>query len=394
MHCATSGPQLEPVRPARNQSLPVWPRPAAALVLLFVFQPLCAFANTGTPMLWASVAHLALGNVLLGCLEGALLAKWFGVPYGRAIRIMILANYLSAWVGFPFMQWLHDQMAALQIAREFFVLQLLLAYGLTLVLEWPFVAWIVRGIPNAGKVSVKGSLGVQTLTYLLLFCVYAPLSNISLLTRWRPVSPDRLPLPSDLAVFYIAKEDGRVRLMGANPAEDVDVGPQQLRLADGASLELAESPTDTNTWALMSGKSVVLDRLISRTALDPYQAAFTRRSFVAVGPSVYRVGQATNSAWRPGWMAWPEVGAWFQRDKERISLGWGTPLGGWSVWRVIAMPGDLYLVVLGDQICLANLAQREITVLRYGPDALAFLRDQIEWAEIGVEASSRTDPVR
>ncbi len=182
--------------------------------------------------------------------------------------------------------------------------------------------------------------------------------------------------------------------MGANPAEDIDVGPKQLRLADGASLELAESPTDSNTWALMAGKSVVLDRLVSRTALDPIQASSTRRSFVGVGSLVYRVGQAINSAWQPGWMAWPEVGAWIQRDKERVPLGWGTPLGGWYVQRLMALPGDLYLVVLGDQICVANLAQREITMLRYGWDALAFLRDQIEWAEIGVEAAFPPHPAR
>src|SRR6478672_6937275 len=58
-----------------------------------------ASANVGTPLMWATMGHLFLGNALIGLLEGLLLGRLFKVPVRSAILTMIAANYLSAWVG-------------------------------------------------------------------------------------------------------------------------------------------------------------------------------------------------------------------------------------------------------------------------------------------------------
>src|SRR5262245_1918972 len=65
--------------------------------------PAVALANVGTPLMWASAAHMVLGNACIGILEGALLSWFFKVNAYRAIAVMIVANYVSAWIGWAFL---------------------------------------------------------------------------------------------------------------------------------------------------------------------------------------------------------------------------------------------------------------------------------------------------
>lgn len=361
-----------------------------------LFFSFTASANAGTPLLWVSLFHLALGNFFLGLLEGALIAKFFHIPTGRTIRWMILANYLSAFAALVGMDRFHDRWAQLETARGFFVLEVVLAYVMTLLLEWPFVLWAFRGTPAWLSKSLRASLAVQTISYVLLFGVYAPFSNISLLTQWRVVSPDRLAVPEDVAIFYIAKADGGVYRMGKEPAEDVKIGGSPGKLDESAWLELGDSTTDSNAWALLgvnwANQTVILDRLLPRPAFDSFQAAATRQRFFGTHKHGYHVGKAAEDPWELIWFSWPEVGVRWQRRNERVRLGWGTPLGGWMVRRVIGLPEDHFLIVLGDQICLAGLSKREITVLRRGWDALAFLKEQLDKSTLPTPEPPAAEP--
>src|SRR5262245_548328 len=69
-----------------------------AIIGLLSF-PSNASANAGTPLMWAGALHLTIGNFFIGILEGLLLGWIFRVPKTRAVRVMIGANYLSAWLG-------------------------------------------------------------------------------------------------------------------------------------------------------------------------------------------------------------------------------------------------------------------------------------------------------
>src|SRR5262249_284540 len=70
-----------------------------ALAAIVFAMPAVALANVGTPLMWASAAHLVLGNAIIGLLEGLLLSGLFKLRAARAIGLMIAANYFSAWVG-------------------------------------------------------------------------------------------------------------------------------------------------------------------------------------------------------------------------------------------------------------------------------------------------------
>ncbi len=75
-------------------------RIAVSVLLLSAFLvPSVALANVGTPLMWATILHMAIGNAAIGVLEGVLLRWLFKVSASRAIAVMILANYVSAWIG-------------------------------------------------------------------------------------------------------------------------------------------------------------------------------------------------------------------------------------------------------------------------------------------------------
>jgi hypothetical protein len=46
--------------------------------------PCSAFANAGTPLMWAGMLHLVFGNAVVGVFEGLLIAWQFALPKGYA----------------------------------------------------------------------------------------------------------------------------------------------------------------------------------------------------------------------------------------------------------------------------------------------------------------------
>jgi len=48
-------------------------------VLLGLCVPITLSANAGTPLMWAGILHLTLGNLMIGLLEGGLLIYWLGL---------------------------------------------------------------------------------------------------------------------------------------------------------------------------------------------------------------------------------------------------------------------------------------------------------------------------
>jgi len=78
----------------RRQSVLQW-----ALALTCVAAP-CACADAFTGLAFTTIGHLFFANAAIGIGEGVLLVLLFRASWLRAIPLMIVANYLSAWAGF------------------------------------------------------------------------------------------------------------------------------------------------------------------------------------------------------------------------------------------------------------------------------------------------------
>ena len=49
--------------------------------------------------MWAGTLHLVFGNIIIGVVEGIILARIFKLEKKKLIGLLILANYFSAWIG-------------------------------------------------------------------------------------------------------------------------------------------------------------------------------------------------------------------------------------------------------------------------------------------------------
>jgi hypothetical protein len=186
-------------------------RPVFAFALLgLVALPSCAFANAGTPLMWAAMLHLAIGNALIGMFEGLLLGWIFKAPKGKAITFMVIANYFSAWVGGLFLRGAAVRMLPLDLnnAWKWFWIMTLLTYAMTIVLELPFIIPLLKHSEHVLRRGLRASVVVQSASYAILFGWYWMASGTSLYTRMHIVAPDQLALPNDIRVYFISAQDG------------------------------------------------------------------------------------------------------------------------------------------------------------------------------------------
>jgi len=174
-------------------------RAMSVLAVLMLVQSV-AVADTITPWVSGTSPHLWVATLLLGVLEGAIVARLFGLTPARCIGLMIPANFLTSWIGL----WLIGTLPGHDLRDDpWAALVLVVAtYALTLLLEWPFVALCVRGSPGWLRRSVRGSLIAQTASYGVLVIV----AIISGLARPGPDVGLVAAMQSDLRNLVTAQE--------------------------------------------------------------------------------------------------------------------------------------------------------------------------------------------
>ncbi len=363
--------------------------------------PLSAQANSGTPLIWATGLHLIFGNILIGTLEGALLAFVFKQSYVKCAGWMILANYISALVGYygldVFLQSGID-LHLYNVERWQWIMAGV-SYVLTLVLEWPFVAFCLRRKPAWFKQSLIGTLLTQTASYLLLFGWYWLASANSMLTRAMVVSPSEITPPANVVMAYIVQRDGDVYLRRLSAGDETRLlslhssnrydrvcivnGPSNsvpkhvaVRVQPGSKetarlipitlsgIEQIEYPKDRYEDSLFDA-DIILH--------DTYGIYFNYCT-------IPRLAQATNSAWNISWGYWPFIGLQARNKTTdvffRIALE--MPIARWEVRNATHLPGDQVLFQLGDsQICLFDKPSGKLALIARGRGPIALLAQPV-----------------
>ena len=359
-------------------------RPLQLLVLVsLVALPQQAAANAGTPLMWAGIIHLVIGNALIGLLEGVLLGRLFHVPRTKAIVAMIAANYASAWFGGLFIRGAMVKALPMDPTNGWFWfwVMVVVTFGLTLILEWPFVAWGFRGVQHWLTRSVRASLVIQSSSYVLLFAWYWMASGTSLYTKMHVVASEDLSLPESVLVYFIAPSDGNVYrrdLMGGDERRICELYSKD----DNDRLFVRPSATDPNHWDLVARLETgdhrnprfvaVLTNLDVEAApdwrsthTDPPDYEGTWFSF----GKVQALGMATNSQWEFWAGFWPVEGLRASRKEtgDRLRFSYETPFGAWTVRNAVHLPTDKVLFQLGDdQICGFDPAERRVALLWHG----------------------------
>lgn len=358
-------------------------RPLSFLLLFGVVAfPQHAWANAGTPLMWAGMLHLVIGNALIGVGEGALLAWLFSVPKGKSVAVMILANYASAWLGGLFIRGAIVDALPMDLTNgwSWFWVMVVVTYCMTLALEWPFIAWCFRGTQNWFRQSVRASLVVQSASYLLLFGWYWIASGTSLYTRMNIVAPADLSLPESVLVYFIAPADGNVYSRQLTSTREKKVFELHSTNRDDR-LFVRPSTMDTNYWDLVARIDTKdrEGRLVDVLTNMPVEAVPDWRSSHTDPPQYegtwFSFGEvegfrsATNAQWKFWAGFWPveRLRASHKTTGERVRFSYETPFGAWTVRNATQLPTDKVLFQLGDdQICAFDPVSRRVALLWHG----------------------------
>jgi len=353
------------------------------LLLGLLAVPHQASANAGTPLLWAGMIHLTVGNAVIGVVEGLLLGWWFGLPRARAIAVMIVANYASAWLGGVLIggaiagslptdlnsgwRWLWGMVG--------------ITYCLTLLLELPFVAWLFRATHGGLNRILRASLAIQSVSYLLLFGCYWMASDTSLYTQVKVVRASDLSLPQSVQIYYIDSSDGHIYQRGIRGSGNRKI--MELHSADvNDRLFVRSSDANPDRWDLVArletrdrrGPKVVpiLTNMDVDAApdwrtvrADPTKYPGTSVIFGSVSP----LGSAATSPWEFRTGSYPVQGLRAARRAtgENFHFSYETPFGAWAVRNAVHLPSDKVLFQLGaNQICVFDPASRRVALLWRG----------------------------
>lgn len=360
---------------------------------LFAF-PQYAQANAGTPLMWAGIFHLFIGNALIGLFEGSLLYWIFRVSRAKAVGVMILANYFSAWLGGVFIDSMIVRASHMDLnnGSRWFWIMVGVTYILTLFLEWPFVAWVFRGTSQWLKHSLRASLLIQSSSYVLLFSWYWMATVTSLYTEAVVVTPENLSLPESVLIYYIAPKDGNVYKKSL-AGKDVENMIFKLHSSDDNDrLFVQPSAVDTNRWDLMARLETadrrkprivaVITNMLVEATLD-WRSTYTNPSehpgtWFNFG-RVQGIGSGTNSLWifRTGFWASQGLRGANESNKESLHIAYETPFGAWMIRNAVVLPTDKVLFQLDhDQICCFDPAGRRVALLWRGRGPVAVIPKQ------------------
>ncbi len=369
-------------------------------------------ANTGTALMWTSGLHLLFGNALLGYLEGVLLARITNCDRRRAIVLMVVANYASAWLGAAALGAFRELLDAtltpvtLPAAPRVLLAAAVGAYLFTVVVEAPFCLLAVRKGPGRLVKDLRGCVLVQTASYVLILApLYFLASETSLYTQGDLRDDLSFVQPPIATVYFINPRDGDVWQIDTDGrhkawAHDADVYNHFARL-------FVTSGDEPNVWNLHVvgrgyGEWFRLEEYVAHDGgtgsegrhrrhvrLEKPEAGLLVRNF-ARGQTETEIQQHNRQGWGPMSVdnTWSNTGPafdlrhgtstlnvetdlWFfldvsDKEKRLYRLGLETPFLSWCFRNVTILPNEQAVLQIGDQIAILDLGTRALGVLAAG----------------------------
>lgn len=338
--------------------------------------------------MWAGMLHLVFGNLLIGLLEGYVLAMLFRLPKAKTVGMLILANYFSAWVGGLFLGGAFMRTLPLDVSNAWFFFwgMVVFTYVMTILLEFPFVAHSLRRAPGWLGKSIRGSLVIQTVSYVLLFGWYWSASGTSLYTKMEIVPLPAITLPEKVLLYFIDTDDGDVYAVNLKT-------PGKRKVFDLQSTEpndrlcVRVSSANSNQWDLVArlvtdSEMVTIKEGFATEAAPTWRGTHTdpaqeEDSWFNFGP-VARLGSARDSLWDFESGFWPIEGLHGTQTNtgRHVGFAFETPFVEWTVRNATLLPGDIVLFQLGhNQICVFDPTTKRVALVTKGRGPIAVMEE-------------------
>lgn len=349
-------------------------------LLLFLLAPTAAYANAGTPLMWAGMIHLVIGNALIGLGEGLLLVWWFKTSPGKSVLLLIGANYASAWLGSLLLighlaTWADPTIETVHVWFWFFVAA---AFLFTLLLELPFFWLALRRAPNALKRSAKAALFINSLSYVLLFGWYWGASGTSMMTDLKVVPASELALPPEHELYYISTAGTEIMRSDLNGQRAEKIrATEASHPNDRLFAQASRSRTGFDLFIRLHGQKH--DQARSEPILEnvsPHAPIDARRVNAPDHPADgtwFNFGNVpkltTTGDWEYRTGFWPVEGIQGENkiQQSRFRFSMETPFASWSVRNATHLTGEVVVFQLGkDQICALHPQTKRIALLVRG----------------------------
>jgi len=301
--------------------------------IILSLTPTPAWANGGSSLLWTGMIHLLVGNLVIAYLEAGLLSWWFGTSRGRSLLVMVAANYASAWAAALLLTNRLSQYSGLTIANVqiWLAIATLVAFLLTLAIEYPFVWLLLRQRKRPVLTALKATLLIHGLSYLLLFGWYSFSSQTSLISQTQVVPAAQLQPSPSYTLHYLSPD-------GAQALKWISGEPQPV-VTDRAAFDALNPESRSRSYG-------PVPKLTPATDWDYYVSVFT-------GGGLTGHHQITQA-------------------RQHFALE--TPFAAWRISHATHLPDDWLIFQLGDdQICLLHPASRRIALLARGQAPIVVL---------------------
>ncbi|WP_309400366.1 hypothetical protein [Cerasicoccus maritimus] len=351
-----------------------------SLTFLFVLLPLSASANAGTPLMWASMAHLVLGNALIGLGEGLLLAILFGGSKLRSILLLVAANYASAWAGgFLFAKHLPSwtDITILNI-QSWIVAFVILAFLITLLLEFPFVWFALRRSERKLSQTVMATIVVNIISYIALVGWYWMASGTTLLSDLEVVSFDDMAISEPCDLYFISLEGDQVFRLDIKKPGTVEVVAEVE--AHGLSDRLFARTRERSGFDLLvhcdqgeSGGEKELIVLENFSALAPVEWRMAEGHSETASNTWFNFGAVPSISQSNVWEYY--TGFWSIEGLngnnlvtgEKVHFSLELPFAAWPIRNATQLEGDYVVAQIGEnQICLIHPPSKRIALIARG----------------------------
>lgn len=329
---------------------------AALLFLSLITTHACA--NGVTALMLMPMWHLLFLNLFVGIAEGLALTR-AGVGRRRAIPVMILANYFSAWTAsfylYPIYLFLRQTIFQDNpFFNPYALVTTMVAISLvgSVICEIPFVLWAARGSASPRRRVLRVYFIAQLATHAAVSLLYIAASNLSLLGGMRhEQSPVTLTSNLQGWVYYISPQGDelrRVRLDGTL----VETVLEGLAFHPHTWSRLYWLPAEDGTWNLHADdESPILTNVRGRPGLFRHDDDDPPDS-----PDLYAADMRDPDArpWNVFVMMFSEQGLRIGPstvhglDRSRRPIGFGIPFEVWASSTATILPGNLIVAGFRD----------------------------------------------
>jgi hypothetical protein len=328
------------------------------------------YANAGTPLLWAGCFMLFFGNLVIAAIEARIIAKFSKFESDLIFHALIIANLVSAIVGFVILNlwvptWFQLGGGGIGIERMAIGLAWTFSFALTLAIEWPILNR--RLALSDLKASFGPFLAANVASYILLIglaSVAGAYGGLSLKSRTVTTKMSR-PRP-DVTIFYVTPDGRKIVATSADRiAAPVQIGlSQPLAASRTAGLAFVVTPTDRirlvwtdSDLSWLKDPLLLLDPPVKRNQLEQMREQNGWRGPGMGFPLVRYLDHRASEEYLVMNFSWPghDFGVLDKVSGRRFQLGLETPFGGWrwsnqtvihDGWCVAEKGGIIYLIDL------------------------------------------------